>query len=191
MVLLLWGIWLPVVHVGGLFGQNHVVLCAAHAGFRCAASRTPNGVTLPLLLLQLLLQGVALRCLPCGALLLNAQAYKLHLQSKVRELLHSTPASSRHHTCQHPRTVQLSSIEAPRHAFLCWERVSAMMQQSKVGLQRLCLKEISGCWMSCNITGILCTCLPSVVCFSVLRYAVWCHAMLSCAVLCCRSTVAT
>ncbi|KAF6257562.1 hypothetical protein COO60DRAFT_1218068 [Scenedesmus sp. NREL 46B-D3] len=28
------------------------------------------------------LQGVALRCAPCGALLLNAQAYKTHMQSR-------------------------------------------------------------------------------------------------------------
>jgi hypothetical protein len=30
------------------------------------------------------MQGVALRCAPCGALLLNAQAYRTHMQSKVR-----------------------------------------------------------------------------------------------------------
>lgn len=29
-------------------------------------------------------KGVALKCLPCGALLLNAAAYKAHLSSKVR-----------------------------------------------------------------------------------------------------------
>lgn len=34
-----------------------------------------------------LLQGVALRCVPCGALLLNAQAYRTHLGSKVSQAL--------------------------------------------------------------------------------------------------------
>jgi hypothetical protein len=36
-----------------------------------------------LYVLLCLLQGVALRCVPCQALLLNAQAYRQHMTSKV------------------------------------------------------------------------------------------------------------
>jgi hypothetical protein len=34
-------------------------------------------------MLPVVLQGVALRCVPCQALLLNAQAYRQHMTSKV------------------------------------------------------------------------------------------------------------
>lgn len=51
------------------------------------------------------LQGVALRCLPCQALLLNAQVYRQHLVSKVRLL--------KQHACMLPVYLQpYGSIEA-------------------------------------------------------------------------------
>lgn len=106
------------------------------------------------------LQGVALRCMPCGALLLNAQSYRTHVSSKVccADGVHSLLCA----VCLHPahrsaaQTAAYDPLACPMHtrctclnplpppACMVWRRGTLQQQETGHGAAtRLLLLQMS------------------------------------------------